>query len=192
MNKPCRILALPLNATYDEMDSPVGKLTIITSPLGLHAILWDDDRKNKYFEQIINSLVRCADEKTIMRTKKQLTEYFHCQRKEFDLPLVLNGTDFQKQAWIQLLKIPYAHTASYAEQAEKVGHKNKARAVGAANRLNPISIIVPCHRVIGSNGHLVGFAGGMEKKGYLLELEQRGVKKESHKNNLFLGSAHTL
>jgi methylated-DNA-[protein]-cysteine S-methyltransferase len=162
---------LPDNATYDVMNSPVGKLTIITSPEGLHAILWDNDHKevNK-----ISSLFRQSrNEQTIIETKKQLQEYFAGKRKKFDLPLVINGTDFQIQCWQQLLKIPYGKTVSYGEQAEKVGNKNKARAVGMANGLNPISIVVPCHRVIGSSGQLIGFGGGLDKKVYLLELEQK-------------------
>ena len=159
---------LPKQATYDEMDSPVGKLTIITSPDGLHAILWENDRTNLLCECAIKSSV----EETIIQTKQQLDEYFQGKRKRFDLPLVIRGTDFQMQAWNQLLQIPYATTISYAEQAEKIGNKNKARAVGVANGQNPISIVIPCHRVIGSNGHLVGFGGGLDRKAYLLNLEK--------------------
>lgn len=113
--------------------------------------------------------------KLSQKTKKQLNEYFQGKRKIFDLPLVYNGTEFQIQTWKQLIKIPYAKTISYAEQAERIGNKNKARAVGLANGLNPISIIIPCHRVIGSNGHLVGFGGGLEKKSFLLKLEQKNL-----------------
>ena len=161
------------NGTYDEINSSIGKLTIITSPEGLHAILWDIDCNSLRYEKMIRNLTQSKNEKTIIKTKKQLTEYFQKKRKIFDLPLVINGTDFQIEAWKQLLKIPYATTISYAEQAEKIGNKNKARAVGMANGQNPISIVIPCHRVIGSNGDLVGFAGGIEKKIYLLELEQK-------------------
>ncbi len=163
---------LPGNATYDVMNSPVGELTIITSPKGLHAILWDNDLENTETEKSISELHKSNDEKTIIKTKKQLSEYFAGKRKTFDLPLVIDGTDFQIQCWQQLLKIPYGKTVSYGEQAEKVGNKNKARAVGMANGLNPISIVIPCHRVIGGNGHLVGFGGGLDKKEYLLKLEQ--------------------
>jgi len=166
---------LPKDATYDEMDSPVGRLTIITSGDGLHAILWDTDRKALKSETIIRSLTRAKDEKTIVRTKIQLDEYFKGTRKIFDLPLVMDGTNFQVQAWQQLLQIPYATTISYAKQAEKMGSRNKARAVGMANGLNPISIVIPCHRVIGSNGNLVGFAGGIDKKNYLLKLEMGNI-----------------
>jgi methylated-DNA-[protein]-cysteine S-methyltransferase len=166
---------LPKSAiTYGEMDSPVGKLTIVTSLKGLQAILWDIDRKSPKCEKIMNGLNKSEDEKVIVQTKKQLIEYFQGKRKVFDLPLVINGTDFQIQAWNQLLKIPYGTTISYGEQAKEIGNKNKARAVGMANSLNPISIVIPCHRVVGSNGHLVGFGGGLDKKAYLLQLEQTG------------------
>ena len=168
-------LSLPLDASYDEMDSPVGKLTIITSSQGLHAILWDNDRRDLSHEKLFLTLHKCQNTKINIETKTQLDEYFQKKRRKFDLPLVLNGTDFQIQAWKQLIKIPYATTMSYGEQAEKIGDRKKARAIGMANGRNPISIVIPCHRVIGSNGHLVGFAGGIEKKTYLLGLEREGV-----------------
>ncbi|MCP4494344.1 MAG: methylated-DNA--[protein]-cysteine S-methyltransferase [Gammaproteobacteria bacterium] len=101
-----------------------------------------------------------------------LTMPFSGKRKVFDLPLVINGTHFQTQAWQQLLKIPYGQTITYGEQAKRMGDKNKARAVGMANGYNPISIVIPCHRVIGSNGKLVGFGGGIERKALLLQLER--------------------
>ncbi len=176
MKKLRGVKFIPENATYDEMKSPVGNLTIVTTSKGLHAVLWESDRKNPECENIINNLRQDKDEQIIEQTKKQLIEYFQGKRKIFDLPLVINGTDFQIQVWQQLLKIPYATVMTYAEQAEKIGDKNKARAVGLANGLNPISIIIPCHRVIGSNGHLVGFAGGLDKKAYLLKLEKTHVK----------------
>jgi len=164
--------SLPNGTTYDEMDSPVGILTIVTSAKGLHAILWDIDCNGGKYATFTHGLVKDHKDKTILQTKEQLAEYFQGKRKIFDLPLVLNGTDFQLQAWQQLLKIPYAKTISYGEQAEKIGDKNKARAVGMANGCNPISIVIPCHRVIGSNGQLVGFGGGLDKKAYLLNLEK--------------------
>lgn len=172
-----RMLSLPDDASFDEMSSPVGTLTIITSPEGLHTILWDNDR-DADCEEIMFSFKQCKDEKTSVETKKQLNEYFQGKRKTFDLPLVITGTPFQTQVWKQLLKIPYATTISYAEQAEGIGNRNKARIVGVTNGLNPIPIIIPCHRVIGSNGHLVGFGGGLDKKTYLLALEQRGAMHE--------------
>ncbi|NNM59360.1 MAG: methylated-DNA--[protein]-cysteine S-methyltransferase [Legionellales bacterium] len=168
---------LPGDVVYDEMDSPVGKLTIIASSKGLHAILWDTDQQNLKGESITHGLTQSTDDEIILKTKLQLNEYFAGKRKTFNLPLVLEGTDFQIQVWQQLLQIPYATTLSYGQQAEKVGNKNKARAVGMANGLNPISIIVPCHRVIGSNGKLVGFGGGLDKKDYLLTLEKANVNR---------------
>ena len=104
-----------------------------------------------------------------------LKEYFDGKRREFDLPLKFEGTDFQKKAWNALLTIPYGQTRSYKEQAEAVGNKKACRAVGAANGKNPISIIVPCHRVIGTDGSLIGYGGGLEMKKSLLDLERRVI-----------------
>lgn len=163
---------LPKNAKYAEMISPVGELIIITSPKGLHAILWEHERSDEKIVDLIKTLEHSNIEPTIVETKSQLSEYFQQKRKTFNLPLIIDGTDFQKQAWNELRKIPYANTISYGEQAERIGDKKKARAVGAANGLNPIPIIIPCHRVIGSNGHLTGFGGGMDNKAFLLQLEK--------------------
>lgn len=165
------VRSLPGDAVYDEITSPVGKLMIITSTKGLHAILFDNEEKNTR-EEIIHRLMRSKKDPIIIEVKKQLSEYFAKKRKTFDLKYALHGTDFQIKTWKQLLKIPYGKTISYGEQATKIGDKNKARAVGMANGLNPIPIIIPCHRVIGSNGKLVGFGGGVEKKSFLLSLEQ--------------------
>lgn len=103
--------------------------------------------------------------------EQQLAEYFSGQRKVFDLPLEFTGTDFQKRVWSALLTIPYGETRSYADIAKQVGSPKAVRAVGLANSKNPISIIVPCHRVIGSDGKLTGYAGGLHNKEYLLRLE---------------------
>lgn len=160
------ITHLPLDAVFAEMASPVGKLTIVAVEQGLCAILWEG-------EIDLGNRVQSKNNKIILDTQEQLSEYFAGQRKSFTLPLVLKGTDFQIQAWQQLLKIPFGSTISYGEQAARLGDKNKARAVGMANGQNPISIIVPCHRVIGSNGSLTGFGGGLACKEWLLEHEQR-------------------
>jgi methylated-DNA-[protein]-cysteine S-methyltransferase len=164
-----KLKALPKNSTFDVIDSPVGKLAIITSVNGLHGILWDKD----CIAEKLSFLTQKNNEKTIMQTKKQLTEYFQGKRQHFDLPLVLSGTDFQLKVWQELAKIPYAKTISYGEQANGLGDKKKARAVGVANGKNPIPIIIPCHRVIGSTGRLVGFGGGIDKKDFLLSLERQ-------------------
>ena len=109
----------------------------------------------------------------IVATVAQLDEYFAGEREEFDLPLDPVGTDFQQSAWMALRTIPYGTTVSYGEQAARMGDRRKARAVGAANGRNPISIVVPCHRVVASNGALTGFAGGIDTKAWLLDHEQR-------------------
>ena len=108
----------------------------------------------------------------MIETRRQLQEYFAGQRNVFDLPLDFAGTDFQKKVWQALLNIPYGQTRSYRDIAEQVGNIKAVRAVGAANGKNPISIIAPCHRVIGRSGKLVGFAGGLDKKEILLNIER--------------------
>ena len=113
------------------------------------------------------------DHPVIVATVAQLDEYFAGDREEFDLPLDPVGTDFQQSAWMALRTIPYGTTVSYGEQAARMGDRRKARAVGAANGRNPISIVVPCHRVVASNGALTGFAGGIDTKAWLLDHEQR-------------------
>ncbi|MCD7842664.1 MAG: methylated-DNA--[protein]-cysteine S-methyltransferase [Lachnospiraceae bacterium] len=105
--------------------------------------------------------------------KVQLGEYFDGKRKEFTIPFILKGTPFQKEAWMALCDIPYGETRSYKEQAESLGRPNAYRAVGGANHLNPIMILVPCHRVVGADGRLKGYAGGLEIKQFLLDLEQK-------------------
>ena len=166
---------LTKDITYSIMDSPVGELTIITSPEGLHAILWEDYGNNTYYKQILANFTQNDQEKYIVQVKQQLNEYFKGKRHDFTVKLVLQGTDFQIQAWNELIKIPYATTLSYAEQALRIGDKKKARAMGMANGLNPIPIIIPCHRVIGSNGNLTGFGGGIDKKKLLLTLEKSNL-----------------
>ena len=109
----------------------------------------------------------------ILQCKKQLEEYFAGERKAFHLPLALKGTAFQQKVWNALTEIPYGETRTYGEIAAAVGNPKGARAVGMANNKNPIGIIIPCHRVVGANGKLVGYAGGMEKKAFLLELERK-------------------
>jgi methylated-DNA-[protein]-cysteine S-methyltransferase len=158
---------------YDQIDSPVGVLTMVGSNAGLHAILWDVQWAQKKYMSFLSDLKSAPDHLVIIQTKKQLEEYFQGKRKTFNLPLVISGTNFQKQVWHELLKIPYGQMISYGEQAARIGDANKARAVGAANGRNPISIVIPCHRVIGKKGGLTGFAGGLEKKAYLLDLEKK-------------------
>jgi methylated-DNA-[protein]-cysteine S-methyltransferase len=118
-----------------------------------------------------------GDEDLIGEAKRQLEEYFAGTRKAFDLPLEISGTEFQKKVYAELLKIPYGETISYKELALRVGNEKAARAAGGAVGKNPISIIVPCHRVVGSDGSLTGFGGGLPTKLKLLELERANCKK---------------
>ena len=157
---------LPNDAVYDELDSPVGRLVVVATAKGVHAIAWP--RKG---DDLSARARREPDHPVIVETRRQLGEYFAGRRTDFDLPLAPQGTDFQMKAWRELRKIPYGATISYAEQARRVGDIKKARAVGTANGSNPISIVVPCHRVVATSGALAGFGGGLEDKKYLLELE---------------------
>jgi methylated-DNA-[protein]-cysteine S-methyltransferase len=148
--------------------SPIGYLRLVASDKGLVAILWDKERPGR---------VRLADRKPgdgqpiITQTEKQLEEYFKGKRTEFTVPLDMRGTKFQKSVWKQLLAIPFGKTRTYGEIAVKLGLPNASRAVGAANGRNPVAIIAPCHRVVGSTGALTGFAGGLDAKAHLLSLE---------------------
>jgi methylated-DNA-[protein]-cysteine S-methyltransferase len=159
----------PLHAT--TVSSPVGELTVIASDAGVRAVLWPSDDARRV--PLPDYLTAGGTHPVLARTVQQLAEYFAGDRLDFDLPLDPHGTNFQQQAWLALRTIPYGETVSYGEQAELMGDKKKARAVGAANGRNPISIIVPCHRVVGSNGSLTGFAGGVESKRWLLEHESK-------------------
>jgi methylated-DNA-[protein]-cysteine S-methyltransferase len=132
------------------------------------AILWENDRPNRV------RLGEVAEDKRhpiLAETERQLREYFDGKRKSFSVALDMRGTRFQKDVWEALLAIPFGETRSYAQLAKQLGNERATRAVGAANGRNPISIIVPCHRVIGSSGKLTGFAGGLETKARLLGLE---------------------
>ena len=169
------IRRLPSDVVYDQMKSPVGTLWLMASPRGLHALLWEDELKADSYEAKLSTVRKSPSYPVLKETRKQLKEYFAGKRIKFDLPLFIDGTPFQKQAWKELRKIPYGKTVSYQKQADKMGDPKKARAAGTANSKNPISIIVPCHRVIAKNGSLAGFAGGLDTKRYLLELEKKHV-----------------
>nr|WP_252187792.1 methylated-DNA--[protein]-cysteine S-methyltransferase [Anaeromonas frigoriresistens] len=112
-------------------------------------------------------------EPVLEEAKKQLRDYFDGKRKAFDLPLKINGTEFQNKVWVELTKIPYGETQSYKDIAIWIGNKNASRAIGNANNKNKIAIIIPCHRVVGSNGKLIGYEGGLWRKKWLLEHEER-------------------
>jgi methylated-DNA-[protein]-cysteine S-methyltransferase len=158
---------------YKFMRSPVGRLKLVASDRGLVAILWDADEKAKRIPVPVSR--RLDRHPVLVETERQLKEYFSGRRKKFLLKLDLHGTPFQNRVWRALLKIPFGETRSYGEIARQLGHPNAARAGGAANGKNPISIIAPCHRLIGSSGKLHGFAGGLKAKANLLKHE--GVKR---------------
>jgi methylated-DNA-[protein]-cysteine S-methyltransferase len=154
-----------------ELESPVGTLQLVASDVGVRALLWPMDGARVRVGP--TELVDPADHEVLLATKQQLERYFAGTLTKFDLPLDPIGTPFQLDAWRALSNIGYGKTASYAEQASKIGRPKAVRAVGAANGKNPISIIVPCHRVIGSNGSLTGFAAGVDAKRWLLDHERR-------------------
>ncbi|MBR3910167.1 MAG: methylated-DNA--[Anaerotignum sp.] len=144
-------------------ETPVGKICIGEENGCITHVTWTKIPKEYVLEET----------ELIQSCKKQLEEYFAGKRKTFDLPLVPKGTEFQQKVWKALQEIPYGETRTYGEIAAAVGNPKGARAVGMANNKNPIGIIIPCHRVVGANGKLVGYAGGMEKKAFLLELERK-------------------
>lgn len=154
------------------IDSPVGNLRLIASERGLRAILWGAEDVERIASIDMADLVE-GSTPILDQAVTQLAQYFAGTRREFDLPLDPVGTPFQQSAWMVLRTIPYGQTISYGQQARRLGDPNKARAVGAANGKNPLSIVVPCHRVIGSTGHLTGFAAGLDIKSWLLDHERQ-------------------
>jgi methylated-DNA-[protein]-cysteine S-methyltransferase len=161
---------------YKTIDSPVGRLKLIASEKGLAAILWEmeDPRRVR-----LSPLTRDPDNPILLEAERQLGEYFAGKLEAFTVPLDFKGTDFQKSVWKALLTIPFGETRSYAEIAKQIGKPTAFRAVGAANGKNPIAIIAPCHRVIGSSGDLTGFAGGLAAKERLLGIEAGKASKNA-------------
>lgn len=153
---------------FTRMQSPVGELTLVASDQGLAAILWENDRPNRVR---LGAMAENHQHPVLLETTRQVQAYFAGTLQRFSLKLDFSGTAFQKKVWAALLSIPFGETRSYAQIAEQIGSPKAVRAVGAANGKNPISIVAPCHRVIGSNGTLTGFAGGLKAKAYLLKLE---------------------
>lgn len=151
---------------FRHLDSPVGTLTVAATDAGLHAIEFPRNRHpadREGWEEGDHALIDLA--------ARQLDEYFAAQRHAFDLPLAPRGTEFQRTVWMTLAEIGYGETISYAQLAQRVGKPTAMRAVGAANGRNPLPIVLPCHRVIGADGSLTGFGGGLPTKQFLLELE---------------------
>lgn len=152
---------------YSGLHSPVGELTLTGSAEGLTGVWFDTDRHQH------DRSGWQRDDALLATARAQLEEYFAGTRQVFDLPLAPAGTAFQQQVWAALCTIPYGETRSYGEQARSINHERAVRAVGLANGKNPLGIIVPCHRVIGANGALTGYAGGIERKRWLLAHEAR-------------------
>ncbi len=143
------------------IDSPIGRICLCEQDGCLTGLKFCEDES-------------FSDEGGVLdRAQRQLAEYFCGARKEFDLPILLEGTPFQKMVWDALREIPYGETVAYGEIARRIGRPRASRAVGMANHAKPISVIVPCHRVIGANGSLTGYGGGIERKRALLELESK-------------------
>jgi len=153
---------------FKEMKSPVGKLKLVASSRALVAVLWEQERPNRVK---LDEMSLDPRHPVLIEAERQLAEYFAGKRTQFDLPLQPQGTEFQKKVWRALREIPFGKTKSYLELARTIGSPDASRAVGAANGKNPLSIVVPCHRVVGADGALTGFAGGLEAKAALLALE---------------------
>jgi|SRR5690625_1227011 len=151
------------SATYD---SPLGKLEIIASDQAITAVRFTDKLRDKPSET----------SEILQETRKQLDEYFQNKRTSFDIPLAPSGTDFQKKVWSILKEIPYGQVISYKEVSRRLGNEKQIRAAANANGQNPILILIPCHRVIGSNGTLTGYSGGLSKKKWLLEFEKSCIQ----------------
>ena len=157
-----------MSLTYRFMDSPVGELKLIADASALVAVLWENDKPGRV---PLGILIKDEGSDILDQAERQLGDYFAGSRHSFDLALELRGTDFQRKVWNALLTIPFGETRSYLQIAIQIGNPAAVRAVGAANGKNPLSIIAPCHRVIGSSGALTGFAGGLAAKHWLLSHE---------------------
>jgi len=154
--------------SYKEMESAVGKLKLVARADALVAVLWEREPPNRVK---LAMLSYDPQQPILIETERQLKEYFAGIRNEFNLPLEPAGTEFQKKVWRALRDIPFGQTRSYLDLAKSIGSAKAVRAVGAANGKNPLSIVVPCHRVVGADGALTGFAGGLEVKAKLLAHE---------------------
>jgi methylated-DNA-[protein]-cysteine S-methyltransferase len=183
-----RVVMTEIDFVYKTINSPFGKLKLVASAKGLAAILWENDDPRRVR---LGPMKPASDNKFLKEAERQLSSYFNGRLKKFTVPLDFKGTDFQKSVWAALLTIPFGETRSYGEIARQIGRPQASRAVGAANGRNPISIIAPCHRVIGASGKLTGFAGGLEAKDQLLKLEGRdpllglagqGARKEQNQS----------
>lgn len=158
------------NRFHKIVNSPVGDLTLVADQEALIAVLWETE----WAGRVKIGATQLDDSHPLLeKTAAQLREYFQGSRTKFELPLKMQGTEFQVRVWSALQEIPFGETRTYAELAKAIGQPKASRAVGASNGRNPLSIVIPCHRVIGANGKLTGFAGGLPAKENLLRLEGR-------------------
>lgn len=162
-----------------SLKAPIGEVVVIASDRGVHNVMFDPDETPKGIDP--DDITRRPSHPMVASALTQLREYFAGTRTEFDLPLDLQGTEFQVSAWKALAKVKYGQTATYARQAASIGRPTATRAIGAANGRNPVAIVLPCHRIVGSDGSLTGFAGGLGVKQWLLDHERSVVESGPRK-----------
>ncbi len=159
-----------MSLVYTWIESTVGPLKVVAADTGLVAVLWENDSPRRVR---LGDMVEDPAHPVLVQAARELRDYFAGTRRTFSVPLDFRGTAFQKKVWAALLDIPFGETRSYGQLAAQLGDPKASRAVGAANGKNPISIIAPCHRVVGATGKLTGFAGGLDAKATLLRLEAK-------------------
>jgi len=160
---------------FSTFHAPFGEITVVASDKGVHNVMFDATETPRNLQN--DELVENPRHPVVKEAVSQLKEYFAGKRTKFDLKLDLEGTEFQVAAWKALATVPYAKTASYATQAARIKRPTATRAVGAANGRNPVAIVLPCHRIVGANGSLTGFAGGLVVKQWLLDHEQKVAQR---------------
>ena len=163
-----------MNSTK-QLDSPIGRLRLVATDEGLSHLLFDQQVGEDMDSD--GDPAEADDHPVLAAATTQLAEYFAGRRQEFDIPLDLSGTEFQRAAWSALANVPFGETRSYRQQAEAIGRPKAVRAIGAANGRNPVPIVLPCHRIVGSDGSLTGYGGGLPIKEYLLNHEQAQSQK---------------
>ena len=163
-----------MNSTK-QLDSPIGRLRLVATDQGLSHLLFDQQVGEDLESD--GDAVEADDHPVLAAATAQLAEYFAGRRQEFDIPLDLTGTEFQRAAWSALASVPFGETRSYRQQAEAIGRPKAVRAIGAANGKNPVPIVLPCHRIVGSDGSLTGYGGGLPIKEFLLNHEQAQSQK---------------
>jgi len=156
---------------YDRYESPLGRILLVATGSALCGVYFN---RQKHFPEKSKTWQRAPDHAPLKQAKREIAEYFSGRRKRFEVALAPEGTDFQRTVWKAIAKVAFGDTITYAELARRAGRPGSARAAGAATGRNPIGIIVPCHRIVGSNGALTGYAGGLSRKRALLALEGAG------------------